>query len=330
MRLSFYQQARPGNGHQPEIVRQIDQGLTWLVAEQNKDGGWGDTGINHSNISTAMLVVAAIHAAGRQQEFETQIDRAQAYVESQGGIPGLRARYGKDKTFAVPILANCAMSGIVDWRDVAALPFEAACVPQRFYNLMQLPVVSYAIPALVAIGQVKFKFDPPWDPVRRGIRQASIAPSLRVLEKMQPASGGYLEAVPLTSFVAMALIKAGKSDHAVVQHAIRFLLESFRAEVNRAGELADRYEPGDLEHDTCRSTHWQTVPTNLPILSTAPQAMAELSGLDSCVSKHPDPSVHGRPTWWLGVEQFVGCRSRCGRHAGRLNRIEKPDRHWRV
>ena len=45
---------------------------------------------------------------------------------------------------------------------------------------------------------------------------------------MQPASGGFLEAVPLTSFVAMALVKSGKSDHPVVTNGIRFLRESFR------------------------------------------------------------------------------------------------------
>ena len=129
----------------------------------------------------------------------------------------MRRRYGKDKTFAVPILANCAMAGIVPWKEVSALPFEAACVPQRFYHLLQLPVVSYAIPALVAIGQCKFINDPPWDPVRKLIRKSAIGGSLKVLQKMQPQSGGYLEAIPLTAFVSMALIESGRWDHPVVE-----------------------------------------------------------------------------------------------------------------
>lgn len=182
-----------------------------------------------------MLVVAAIHATGRVEEFDSQLEAAEKYIESGGGIKGLRERYGRDKTFAVPILANCAMAGIVPWKEVAALPFEAACVPQRFYNLMQLPVVSYAIPALVAIGQAKFILDPPWDPFRKLIRRACINRSLRVLEKMQPASGGYLEAVPLTSFVTMALIKSHRANHPVVQNGIRFLVESFRVEGEAEG-----------------------------------------------------------------------------------------------
>ena len=127
------------------------------------------------------------------------------------------------------------MAGIVPWKEVSALPFEAACVPRRFYNLMQLPVVSYAIPALVAIGQAKFFCDPPWDPVRRTVRALSVKRSLGVLEQMLPASGGYLEAVPLTSFVSMGLIKSGRGNHAVVRSGIRFIVESFREEGEQQG-----------------------------------------------------------------------------------------------
>ena len=34
----------------------IDRGLCWLAEHQNPDGGWGDTVLSHSNISTSMLV----------------------------------------------------------------------------------------------------------------------------------------------------------------------------------------------------------------------------------------------------------------------------------
>lgn len=233
------------------VTQQVNQGLTWLVGHQNEDGGWGDTSLNYSNISTTMLSVAAFHAAGRVEALHLPIELAQRYIDSKGGIDGLRKRYGKDKTFAVPILANAAMSGIVSWKEVSALPFELACVPQRFYHWMQMPVVSYAIPALVAIGQAKFILDPPWDPFRRMIRRASIGRSLRVLEQMQPASGGYLEAVPLTSFVSMALIKSGRADHPVVKNGIRFLMESFR----QVGE-----EKGNWPIDTNLAT-WNTTLT---------------------------------------------------------------------
>jgi len=243
-----------------EIKRQINAGISWLSTQQNDDGGWGDTEQNYSNISTTMLVVASLHAAGRAEQFDAQIERAQSYIQSQGSIAGLRKRYGKDKTFAVPILANCAMAGIVPWKEVASLPFEAACVPQRFYNLMQLPVVSYAIPALVAIGQAKFILDPPWNPLRKIIGKLCIKRSLAVLEKIQPASGGYLEATPLTSFVIMALVKSGRADHPVVRNGIRFLLASFRLE-----SPEEKFSNGDAS--SAEQGSWP-IDTNLSIWNT--------------------------------------------------------------
>ena len=233
-----------------------------------------------------MLVIAAVHATCRTEEFDSQIVAAEKYVQTQGGIEGLRKRYGKDKTFAVPILANCAMAGMVHWKEVSALPFEAACVPQRFYNLMQLPVVSYAIPALVAIGQVKFVHDPPWDPVRRLVRRSSIKRSLKVLEKMQPASGGYLEAVPLTSFVSMGLIKSHRADHPVVQNGIRFLIESFRPE-------------GELEGSWPIDTNLATWNTTLSI---------------NALANRPDEFRHelaaDRTCWNQCVEWLLECQNR--------------------
>jgi squalene-hopene/tetraprenyl-beta-curcumene cyclase len=49
-----------------------------------------------------------------------------------------------------------------------------------------------------------------------------------VLREMQPESGGYLEATPLTSFVVMSLAAAGETEHPVVAAGVRFLLASIR------------------------------------------------------------------------------------------------------
>ncbi len=206
----------------------ITKGIEWIGRRQNGDGGWGDTDRSYSNIATTMLVVAAMNLSGTAENYQSAIERAEKYIEAKGGIGGLRERYGRDKTFAVPILTNCALAGIVPWSEVAALPFEAACVPQRIYRFMRMPVVSYAIPALVAIGQAIYFHRPPWNPVARLIRALSVKPSLRVLEKMQPASGGYLEAAPLTSFVTMALAGTGRADHPVVRNGVKYLLSSVR------------------------------------------------------------------------------------------------------
>ena len=45
---------------------------------------------------------------------------------------------------------------------------------------------------------------------------------------MQPESGGYLEATPLTSFVVMSLAGMGQTDSPVVEAGVRFLVESMR------------------------------------------------------------------------------------------------------
>jgi squalene-hopene/tetraprenyl-beta-curcumene cyclase len=175
-----------------------------------------------------MLVQAAFHLTGVPAKYQDLLDRAEAYVEEQGGVAALKRRYEGDKTFAVPILANCALADMVPWRKVPALPFELACFPQRWYHRLNLPVVSYAIPALVAIGQAKFHHCPPGNPLMRWIRNAAKKRSLAVLTEMQPASGGFLEATPLTSFVVMSVASIGGSEHPVVRRGVEFLLASVR------------------------------------------------------------------------------------------------------
>ena len=46
----------------------IRAGLAWLAANVNEDGGWGDTTISRSNLSTTTLARAAFAAAGDRDE----------------------------------------------------------------------------------------------------------------------------------------------------------------------------------------------------------------------------------------------------------------------
>jgi squalene-hopene/tetraprenyl-beta-curcumene cyclase len=210
------------------ISQLILRGIDWLAEAQNADGGWGDTDKSLSNIATTMLVRAAFQLTCVPAAHADLIERADACIAAQGGIAGLRRRYGKDKTFAVPILTNCALAGLVSWHEVSPLPFELACFPQSWFRFLRLPVVSYAIPALVAIGQARYFHRKPRNPLARAIRSLSVDKSLRVLEQMQPASGGFLEATPLTSFVVMSLASIGQDRHPVVRRGIQFLMASAR------------------------------------------------------------------------------------------------------
>ena len=47
----------------------ITSGLDWLAQNQNADGGWGDTVLSHSNLSTTVLCWAAFGAAGEDEKY---------------------------------------------------------------------------------------------------------------------------------------------------------------------------------------------------------------------------------------------------------------------
>ena len=215
----------PGSGAS-ENAALIEGGLNWLAQHQNDDGGWGDTLKSLSNISTTMLAHAVFVATETADRFSDQVQSANRYIQKVGGVPAVVARYGRDKTFSVPILTHCALAGLVDWKQVPALPFELSCFPPRFYSAIRLPVVSYALPALIAIGQVRHHFRKPWNPFLAWLREACIPRSLRILRRIQPESGGFLEATPLTSFVTMSLAAKGLADHPVAQRGVQFIRES--------------------------------------------------------------------------------------------------------
>jgi squalene-hopene/tetraprenyl-beta-curcumene cyclase len=217
----------------------ISGGIGWLLDHQNSDGGWGDTVNSFSNISTTMLCRAALTLGRDDSEGSERIDeslqRAELYLKGIAGgsepstlARAVRARYGKDRTFSVPILSCCALAGLIEWRESPPLPFELACLPSSAYKWINLPVVSYALPALIALGIVRFSKREPRNPAVRFIRRAAIPGALRKLESIQPVNGGFLEATPLVSFVTMSLAGDGRAAHPVVQKGIDFLVKAVR------------------------------------------------------------------------------------------------------
>jgi len=214
----------------------VENGLSWLKDHQNSDGGWGDTTISFSNISTTLLVKSAFYISGKQQEFASTLEKTDQWLGSRYGNTGkelaeaLRQRYGKDHTFSVPILTTCALAGLVDWDEVPALPFELACLPQSLYRFMGLPVVSYALPALIAIGVCIHHCNPSSIPPLRLLRNVCTGRALKVLKNIQPVNGGFLEATPLTAFVTLSLSATGRENHDVVKKGVAFLLDSVRSD----------------------------------------------------------------------------------------------------
>ena len=216
----------------------IERACAWLVAHQNADGGWGDTTKSFSNISTTLLCWSALTRFGGEAS-PVAVEKASSWIRDYVGSLNPRliaetvmARYGKDRTFSVPILMLCAICGTLGpagWGLVLPLPFQLAVFPRAWFAILRLPVVSYALPALIAIGYARYRRGS-----GRGTRLRKPHPFWpklsTLLTTIQPASGGFLEAAPLTGFVTMALVAAGESEHPVVKKSVEFLLRTVRGD----------------------------------------------------------------------------------------------------
>lgn len=335
-------------GGEPEFAASlaglIDGGVRWLAEHQNADGGWGDTVKSVSNISTSMLCRATFYRTGNDAKYSGVVLKAVAYIDRIGGVDAVLKRYGKDRTFSIPILTHCALAGLVDWKDVLPLPFYLACLPARFYKTVRLPVVSYALPALIAIGQVGFHHRKGWNPISRLIKRLAVEPSLRVLERIQPSNGGFLEAAPLTSFVTMSLAGMGRADHPVAKKGVQFLIDSVRPDgswpidtnlatwvttlsVNALGDdlpEADRPVVRDwLLQQQYREVHpytnadpggwaWTDLPGGVPDADDTPGAMLALMTLAKSEptqaddSSSPSESLQNAVRWLLGLQNRDG------------------------
>ncbi|MFO0800567.1 MAG: prenyltransferase/squalene oxidase repeat-containing protein, partial [Gemmataceae bacterium] len=326
-------------------------GVRWLADHQNPDGGWGDTTKSFSNISTTMLCRAALALVAA--DLPDTLRRVEAYLTAHAGATpaeraeAIRRRYGTDRTFSVPILMACALAGLVPWAEVPRLPFELACLPQSWYRFARLPVVSYALPALIAIGQCVHANRRSWNPLRNVVRWLARGRSLKVLRRIQPSSGGYLEATPLTSFVVMALVGAGRRDSTVIADGVRFLAASVRPDgswpidtnlatwvttlsVNAlaaAGDL-DALDTKDAVLDWLlkqqyRERHpytgadpggwaWTDLPGGVPDCDDTPGALLAVVELISAQEREFGGCRFGLPWPWDGVNWVLSLQNRDG------------------
>ncbi len=267
----------------------IRAGLTWLAAHANADGGWGDTVRSRSNLSTTALVWAAFGAAQADAAFPGTVTRAVDYIGRVAGstdhlVPAIEALYGKDRTFSIPITMTLALSGRLGsdgWRRVRPLPFELATLPRGLFGAIRMPVVSYALPALIAIGQVIHHRSGRFNPLRSAARGRT----LEVLATLQPENGGFLEATPLTSFVTMSLAGMGRADHVVARRGAVFLQCSVRAD-------------GSWPIDTNLAT-WVTT---LAIKALPPASADKVLGTDDPLTRAQRDTLR---SWLLGQQYRV-------------------------
>ena len=222
---------------------QIQRGLDWLERTANSDGGWGDSPESPVNLTATLLVWFAIMGCRNEPSDasgDTGVHPCESWLTRQlGGLTpdaiarGVTARYGGDRTFAAPILTMAALAGCLGadddaWARVPPLPFELAALPAQWFRRLELTVVSYALPALIAVGLVRHHYHPSPFPPLRALRNRLTKRLLDIALSMQPENGGYEEAPPLTSFVIMSLASAGHGDHAIVHRGVAFILASQR------------------------------------------------------------------------------------------------------
>lgn len=217
----------------------IAKGLEWLAVNVNSDGGWGDSPDSPSNISTTILSWAAFAICRTAERPPAEARAAEWLTARIGGIDpesistALAEYYGKDRTFSAPILSMCALAGRLGpspaaWWLVPQLPYDLAVLPRVLFRWLQLPVVSYALPALIAIGLVRYKKLPDANALVHILRKLTERKVLSVLKGIQPGNGGFLEAIPLTSFVVMSLAASGYGDHVVTRKGVDFIKRSVR------------------------------------------------------------------------------------------------------
>lgn len=216
----------------------IRRALRWLSSHRNTDGGYGDTPQSPSNVSTSLLCLGALRlCAGTMKIGAGVLCDLSGYLAAQGidlthnNIEkSVLSFYGKDRTFSVPILAMLAICGVLDdFSRVPQLPFELALLPRGLFRFFNLQVVSYALPALIAVGIVSCEKKGSSRDFLRKIRRALYSHALKRLESLMPQSGGFLEAIPLTAFVVMSLASVGAAPDLCVRGAA-FLDASQRAD----------------------------------------------------------------------------------------------------
>lgn len=217
----------------------IISGLQWLHVNVNKDGGFGDTPESASNVSTSLLCYAALSFCSTDKMNNELILTGTAHYLNSQGISfasndltsSVLKYYGKDYTFSVPILSMLALCGVLKddiYQHIPQLPFELTLLPASLYRFFNLQVVSYALPALIAVGIFIFSKRKKHNPLSKYYRNKCIAPALKKLSAMLPASGGFLEAIPLTGFVCMCLISSGIQHNKVIDKGILFLKKQQR------------------------------------------------------------------------------------------------------
>ncbi len=212
----------------------INRGLGWLEAVINADGSFGNFSREPGNVITSLLVYTAVDMADRQKKRKQFLKkRITGYLFHQGvdlQCPGwmdnLLKPDGQDAGLSLAVLSLIAPGNNASPRRrpvSARIPFEWGLFPGLCLRYRDLRERGYVLPAQLAAG-IFFQQNQRSSPFRRFF----IHRRVHLLQRLMPANGGFSDAVPLTAFIAMSLLKTGYRESRVVKSGIAFLRQTQR------------------------------------------------------------------------------------------------------
>jgi squalene-hopene/tetraprenyl-beta-curcumene cyclase len=213
--------------HYADAVRfapQIERGRAWLFDHQRADGGWGDALDDPSNLNSTSIVLGALllsydgNSAGRRQALERGMARLRDFGGWEAvGDPTLCTLSGPSRTLA-------ALAGLMDPRSIKRLRPEVILVPRRFRR-----TISTTFPAYLSIARIHSCLAPHWLnslPTYGRSLQAGLA----WLAHAQGPDGSFEASAFLTSVIVTCLTASGMDSLPWLAPALRFILDSQRAD----------------------------------------------------------------------------------------------------
>ena len=146
-------------------------------------------------------------------------------------LPGCGGNAPVTRPSSPPFSATRALAGQTAWHNVPQMAFELAWLPRRLQAAVGA-AEQYAEPVRVGMGQARFFHRWPRNPIALLARSLSVGRSLTRLERVQPPSGGFLEAVPWTAFLVMGLAATGRANHPLARRGLGFLLDTVRSDAS--------------------------------------------------------------------------------------------------
>ncbi len=209
----------------------IAGGLVWLAAKQNSDGGWGDTTRSFSNISTTMLCRAAFYLTGFAASQRATVDKAEDWLFSRYGTrPAQLAeavRHATARTAPLPrrFSRRVRLRGWWTGAKFRRCRSSWRCFLSHGFGFCA-PRCQLRLARTHCHWPGHLPFQEASQSAYQARARAESRKKLRVLEKIQPESGGFLEAIPLTSFVTLSLAACGLAQHPVAKKGVQFLVSS--------------------------------------------------------------------------------------------------------